>query len=51
MSWVVFSEVTSFPKVMGGVIMILSFMVAAIASRRHFIYMKIKTAIKEEFAE
>lgn len=46
-AWVVFSEATSFPKVLGGMIMVLSFVLAAIASKRHFIYMKLKDAVQK----
>lgn len=48
-SWVIFSEVTSLSKVLGEFIMVLSFLLAAVASKRHFIYTKIKTVIKTEF--
>ncbi len=41
-SWVVFAEATSPVKVLGGMIMVLSFVFAAVASKRHFIYLKLR---------
>lgn len=42
LSWVIFMEATSFTKVLGEVLMIISFVFAAIFSKRHFLYYHLK---------
>jgi drug/metabolite transporter (DMT)-like permease len=48
MSWFIFSEATSVLKILGGMMMVVSFIFAAVATRRHFIYMKIRGIIQKE---
>jgi drug/metabolite transporter (DMT)-like permease len=47
LAWVIFLEATSVTKVIGGVLMIISFVFAAVFSKRHFLYQHISSLLRK----